>query len=284
MGKPLNMQAREAIGKQFERQHASQTTRAIMSSINTFTGFIEDRYGLEKIENLKTHMINAYVDSRLENGISSAQLTRDATAMRLIADAIDKPNIVARTNSELGINRDMQERYSPKDANEEKLAGIRDALVERAERTGDGADKALVVAYDLRAEFGVRANESIMSRVIENDGRLALDVLGAKGGRERLLEPQNEAQIRALEQYRDISREIGNVNGKCIPPELSARQMYDYQRNTISGLGGTKENGANMHAMRHEYAQERILSGAGRLEVAEELGHGREEVVHHYVR
>ncbi|MEI8356135.1 MAG: integrase domain-containing protein [Deltaproteobacteria bacterium] len=284
MGKPLSMQAREAIGKQYGRQHASQTTQAVMSAVKTFTEFVENRYGLEKIENMKTHMVESYVAARMEDGIGTAQLTRDATAMRLLAEAIDKANIVPRTNAELGINRDMSERYSPQLANGDKLSEIRQALAERAERTGENADKALVAAYDLRTEFGVRANESLMSRVIENDGRLALDVLGAKGGRERVLEPQTEAQIRALEQYRDTSREIGNMNGKCIPPDMSSRQMYDYQRNQIRELGGTKSNGANMHAMRHEYAQGRISSGADRLAVAEELGHGREEVVHHYVK
>jgi len=284
MGKPLSMQAREAIGKQYGRQHASQTTQAVMSAVKTFTEFVENQYGLEKIENLKAHMVDSYVSARLEDGIGTAQLTRDATAMRLLAEAIDKANIVPRTNAELGINRDMAERYSPQLANDEKLSEIRVALQDRAERTGEGVDKALVAAYDLRAEFGVRANESIMSRVAEIEGKLALEVLGAKGGRERTLEPQNEGQVRALEQYRDTSREIGNMNGKCIPPEMSSRQMYDYQRNTIRELGGTKANGSNMHTQRHEYAQGRISSGADRLAVAEELGHGREEVVHHYVK
>ncbi len=284
MGKPLSMQAREAIGKQYGRQHSAQTTQAVMSAVKTFTDFVETQYGLEKIENLKSHMVESYVAARQEDGIGTAQLTRDATAMRIVADAIDKANIVPRTNSELGIHRDMSERYAPQSVNDDKLAEIRSALLERAERTDEGADKAMVAAFDLRAEFGLRANESLMSRVAEAEGKLSLEVLGAKGGRERTLEPQNETQIKALEQYRDTSREIGNVNGKCIPPDMSARQMYDYQRNQIRELGGTKSNAAHMHSQRHEYAQGRISSGANRLEVAEELGHGREEVVHHYVR
>ncbi len=284
MGKGLNLQAREAIGKQYGRQHSSQTTQAVMSAVKIFTEFVESKYGLEKIENLKSHMVESYVSARLEDGIGTAQLTRDATAMRLLAEAIDKANIVPRTNAELGINRDMAERYSPQLANDEKLSEIRNALQDLAERTGEDADKALVAAYDLRAEFGVRANESLMSRVAEIDGKLSLEVLGAKGGRERTLEPQTEAQVRALEQYRDTSREIGNMNGKCIPPDMSSRQMYDYQRNTIRELGGTKANGSNMHVLRHEYTQARVATGADRLAIAEELGHGREEVVHHYVK
>ena len=283
MGRSLNMQAREAIGKQYLRNHSSQTNTAIKSSINTITQFIQDRFGLEKIENLKTHMVNAFVSARLENGVGVSQLTRDATAMRLIAGAINKPNIVARTNSELGINRPMSERYSPKDANEERLAVIREALQERAERTGEAVDRALIASYDLRQAFGVRSNESIMSRVVlGTNGKPLLQVLGAKGGLIRYLAPKTLEQFRALEQYRDISRGIGNCNGKMIPPDLSSRQQYDYQRNVIRSLGGIKANNAHMHVQRHRYAQERIANGDKRQYVAVDLGHGREEACNHY--
>ena len=283
MGKSLNMQAREAIGKQYSRDHSSQTTKAIQSSVRTFTSFVESQYGLERIENLKTHMVESYIAQRLEDGISTSQLTRDATSMRLIAEAIDKPNIVCRTNAELGINRDMSERYNPLEANEIKISEIREALIERAERTGEGTDKALVAAHDVRAEFGVRANESFMSKVHESpEGKLSLQVLGAKGGKPRELEAKTPTQEKALEQYRNTSSEIGNANGKLIPPDMSAKQMYDYQRNTARSLGATKNNMSHMHVQRHAYTQERDRNGDNPKEMTQDLGHEREGVLNHY--
>jgi site-specific recombinase XerD len=122
-----------------------------------------------------------------------------------------------------------------------------------------------------------------MSRVnITEAGELRLEVLGAKGGRERELTANTESQRDALERYLETSKQIGNVNGKLIPPEMSARQMYDYQRNTIRVLGGTKENGANMHVLRHQYAQNLDKEGKETKEISEQLGHSREEIVNHY--
>jgi len=283
MAKSLNTQAWQAIGKQYEREHSTQTVQAVSSSVKTFTEFVSIQYGLEKLENLKPHMIEAFVASRFEDGIGVSTLTKDATAVRMICEAIDKPNICPRSNAELGINRGAEDRYNPQYINSEKIEEIRDALAEKADKTGLPEDKALLAAHDLRAEFGCRANESFMSRVVESDGKLSLEVLGAKGGLPRELAPQTPAQEKALEQYREISRAIGNVNGKLIPPDMSARQMYDYQRNINRALGATKANQAHMHCQRHAYTQGRVEKGDDRLEISLDLGHGREEVIHHYV-
>jgi hypothetical protein len=283
MGKSLNVQAHEAIGKQYSRNHASQTNQAVSTSVRTFTTFVKDQYGLQKIENINTRMIQAFISSRLGAGIGVSQLTKDATALRLIATAINKPNIVSRTNVELGINRPMEERYSPKTANPETLSSVRQSLVSRAEMTRAGEDRALVASFDLRSEFGLRSNESIMSRVLTGtDGKMSLEVLGAKGGLRRNLEPQTPSQIRALEQYRQTSKEIGNANGKMIPRDMSSKQQYDHQRYVIRSLGGTKVAGANMHVQRHSYVQQRIAKGDPRIEVARAVGHGRESSTYHY--
>ena len=280
--KNLTMQANEAIGRQYDRQHGEKTNDAMHSSVRTFSGFVRASYGLERIENLKPGMITAFVEARVAAGIGAEQLTKDLTAIRLIADGIGKRNIVPRTNAELGVKR--EERYAPKAANTEKLMEIREALVDRA-KCGEPWDKALVAAFDVRAEFGLRSNESFMSKVIEKDnGQLALQVLGAKGGLVREVVAETPNQQRVAEQYRGVSKEIGNVNGKLIPPDKSAKEMGKYQSNRMEQLGGTKANRANMHLQRHNYAQSRVVDGVERSQIAKELGHGRESVVQHYVK
>jgi site-specific recombinase XerD len=280
--KNLTMQANEAIGRQYDRTHGEKTNDAVHGSVRTFTSFVRETFGLEKIENLKPGHIAAYVGARLTAGIGPEQLTKDLTAIRLIANGIGKANICPRTNVELGVVR--QDRYDPKDANHGKLFEIRESLVDRAERSGNPSDKALIAAFDARTEFGLRANESFRTHVVEKDGKLTMEVHGAKGGLVREIPAQTERQQQVAQQYRDTSKEIGNVKGALIPPDKSAKQMYTHQKNTIEKLGGTKENRANMHIQRHSYAQERVSKGASRADVAKELGHGREEVVAHYVR
>jgi hypothetical protein len=284
--KPLHIQASEAIGKQYRRQHGEGTNKAMQTSVRTITNFIADKYGLEKLENLKPHMIDAYVAARIESHIGPEQLTKDATALRLIADGIGKKNIVPKLNSQLGIER--QSRYNPKEANLEKLAKVRAALVERA-GSGNPADRALVAAFDARSEYGLRANESFRTQVVvDKDGKLYMEVHGAKGGLVRVLEAKTDAQVRVAEQYRAIAKEIGNVRGKLIPSAMTAKAMYKHQSNQMERLGATKENRANMHIQRHAWAQREVANGSPRLTVSKDLGHGTDDrgrdVCAHYVK
>ena len=281
MAKSLNQQTRELVGKNYGK--SSLTTEKLLSNIRTISNYLEEKYGLEKINNVKTHMVDSYFADKLEEGLSPATLTSHATAWREIADAVDKQNIVARTNLELGVDRTGAARFQPKDADAEKISEIRDQLVERSETSLK--DLALLAAHDLREEFGLRAKESLMSsKVAEHDGKQYLQIEGTKGGRERELEIRTEAQMQAVEQAINVAQELGNANGRIIPPEMSLAQMYNYQRNTLASLGACKANGNNMHVMRHGYAQERLSESGDKKLVAEELGHGRESVVAHYVR
>jgi len=67
-----------------------------------------------------------------------------------------------------------------------------------------------------------------------------------------------------------------------MPANLTRAQAYNTQKNTLHQLGATRATAANMHALRHAYAQDRAQV-IDRKTLAEELGHGREDVVSHYV-
>lgn len=279
MAGKLEHQARQLVGKNYGVSH--ETTAKLLSNIRSVAGWLESKYGLQNISNIKPHMVNTYFGEMQQASRAASTMQNHATAWRTIADAVGKPNIVPRSNKELGIERTAVDRYRPITTNTEKLSEIRSQLAERAEDTIK--DKALLAAHDLREAFGLRAKESLMStKTIERDGRQFLKVEGAKGGRPRELAVRTEAQIRAVDQAREVSKELGSKTGRLIPPSASLKQMYDYQRNTLRSLGATKINATNMHAMRHEYAQERIQDTGDRKGVANELGHGRESVTQHY--
>jgi len=110
------------------------------------------------------------------------------------------------------------------------------------------------------------------TKTIEINGKPHLQVEGAKGGRPRTIEVRTEYQARVVEQAREVSRDLGSKTGRLIPPDISLKQMYDYQRNTLASLGASKEDGTNAHALRHSYAQDRLEETGDRQWVAEELG------------
>ena len=127
-------------------------------------------------------MVLSYFQTRQESGISPSQLSKDATAFRLLAERIGKQNIVPKGNSNLVFSRTKTNRMQPKTLDRAAAEGIRTKLVERQEKTGLPEDRVLVAAYDLRSAFGLRAEESLMA----HGNGTNLEVIG-KGGRFRSL-------------------------------------------------------------------------------------------------
>lgn len=271
-------QARQAIGKLYGRTHSEKSTKALMSSLRTITNYLKSTYGLQRIDNIKPHMVQSFFQTRQLAGISLSQLGKDATAFRLLAERTGKQNIIPRSNKDLGFSRSTADRMQPKTLNLAAVERIRLCLVERHEKTGLAEDRALIAAFDLRSAFGLRAGESISAWSNGNN----LEVVG-KGGKFRSLQAVSQEQKQALTQLRSVSKEIGNVHGKLIPPYLSQQQMYDHQRNTIRAYEGTKATSSNMHVVRHGYAQHEKAAGVSDEQLSDQLGHGRDYVIGHYV-
>ena len=274
MAKSLVSQALETVGKRWDK--ASQTRGASLQHTAAFAQFCADKYGLDRISGLKPHMVEAYVHNMQARGVGDGTVANHLTAVRTLAHAIGKANIVARDNKAYGISRI---RMKPKLQNNEKVAEIRSVLQERAEN-GDRAAMMLNAAAALRDTFGLRAKESLMSSKVI-DGRLVVE--GAKGGRARSLEVRTEEQHQALELVQKTADAVGSKTGRIIPPELDLKQSLNIQRTQWERLGGTKANNSHMHAARHAYAQRRLAEGATKKQVAEELGHGRIEIIGNYV-
>lgn len=280
MGKSLEQQARELLGKDWSK--ASLTKEKLQANVREFARFCRSQYGLQRIDTIKSHMVQAYARSMHERGLAPATMADRMTAVRVVAGAVGKANIVARENAAYGISR-AGTRLQPQMANAEKLAEIRAALEARAQ-AGDRVALMMRAADVLRQEYGLRAKESLLSaRTTERDGRTYLVVEGAKGGRPRELEVRTPEQVAAVRLVRETAERLGNANHRIIPPEMTLKQAYDAQRNEWRALGGTRENGAQMHVERHAYAQNRLDETGDRKVVATELGHGRESVTAHYV-
>jgi len=261
------MQALATIGKDWSG--ASETREAHLQATKDFASFAQDKFALESIKNLKPNHVESYVADMKERGLSNGTMCNRMTAVRELAEAIGKRNIVERENSEYGINRGT--RQNPVLQNTEKLNEIRATIAERA-NAGDRVAMMCHAAAELRDAFGLRAKESLMSSKLVA-GIQSLIVEGAKGGRERILPPMNERQIQAAVQIALVSKALGSGTGRIIPPKMSLKQAYNAQRTLWRELGGTRENRANMHTSRHAVAQEMHATGTPNGEIMERLGH-----------
>lgn len=265
----LTHEARKHIGKNWSK--SSLTRLKLLQNVRTIARFMAAQ-GLQHIEDMRTKHVHRFFDKLKESGLSASTVQNYATAMRVLAASIGKAGIVPDKNKDLGISR--TNLYQPLQANHAKLAGIREQLAQRDER--------LLAAFDLRAAFGLRAKESLCSKeVIERDGKKYLKVEGAKGGRPRQLEVATEEQRQAVAQVQRII-DVQGTNS-IIPKEMSLREFYDYQKNTLYALGARRADASNMHAQRHAFAQGEVSAGKTPGSVQLELGHGEERTLRHYV-
>lgn len=274
--KNLAYQATHCIGK--ERHVGDKTHTEHLGSLARVGNWLQSRYGMDNIKNLKTHMVQTFFKEHAQQ--SASTLEKYATAFRLIAESIGKANIVPKSNKELG-GRSAAQRYIPKIGDTGKLDAIRERLVEMAAKNPD--NRHLVAAHDMRQAFGLRAAESLAScKVVQRDGKQYLVPDMTKGGREREIEIKTAAQRDAVSVVRALASEYGKPSGSMLPPSKSWQQCYDQQKNTMSKFGATKAQNAHMHVNRHDWTREQLKGGESRKDTAEALGHGREEVVGHY--
>lgn len=270
--KPLAVQALERIGKNWSV--GNKTRNAHLQHTKDFANFVSHRFGLENIQHLKPGHVQAYVQDMLARNLDRGTMCNRMAAVRTLATAIGKANIVAKDNKAYGIDRGS--RQKPIIANQAAIDRIRLALVERA-NAGDRVAMMCHAAAELRQAFGLRAQESLLSnKFVDTPKGVALVVEGAKGGRPRELSIRNEEQLRAAQIVAMVSEALGSGTGRILPPEMSLKEAYNAQRTLWRELGGTKADNAHMHAARHSMAQEMKAQGYSHGEIMAWLGHSEE--------
>jgi site-specific recombinase XerD len=266
MARKLEHEARQLVGKNWKK--GSGTTKKLLSNIKGISRFMESQ-GLQSIKHMKSKHVQQCFDHLKAMNLVASTMQNHATAIRFIAAAIGKKNIVPRTNRELGIIRTG--RYSPKTANIEKHNQIRELLFQKDVRLG--------VAHDLREAFGLRAQESITARIAVRNGEEFIRVVG-KGGRIREIRINTDEKRAAADSMKKIA--LAQKTPGIIPANKTLKQFYTYQKNVISRLGGTKKTIANMHTLRHHHVQDMQANGVPLDERLEENGHDRPESEKHY--
>lgn len=266
--------AKQALSKQNKNWNKSTLTNDKNSgNMERLLNRVEKKFGLERVQDLKSKHITAVINDLKSEGKDNGTICGYLTAARKTAKAVGKQNIVARENQAYGVSRAGQRR-KPVKADIEKQAQVREALYNKAEWLG--------LAHDIRQEFGLRSKESLMSNKTQIDaqGQKGLVVEAAKGGRSRTVPIKTQEQQRVVEQVQEYIRR--NNQKSIIPKNKTLKQAYNYQRDQLHKVGATKDNKAHAHSQRHGYAQARSQE-IDKTQVSSELGHGRTDVVSHYV-
>lgn len=290
----------EAYTSHRERSYKTHANR--MQRLNQSVQTVRELgFGMKDVKNLKQAHVTALVKHWQDNKISTAEIKNRMTDIRWLAEKIGKPNMIPRTNRELGI----EDRKMPGNEINRAVTRSQDDLA----RVSDDCTRMSLRAQEL---FGLRKKESIMLNVKrdydEKNGVLRLKDRGSgtKGGRPREIPIRNEEQRQYLIEAKQFQkdRELSAFIGKKYDgsDRNLKEQMSVYDKNCErAGL-------SNNHGLRHHYAQtryqeltgsecprnggktfaemtpdERLKDFEARMIVSAELGHGREYVTRTYL-
>jgi site-specific recombinase XerD len=190
------------------------------------------------------------------------------------------------------------------------------------ENKGGFRAEALRIVTSLQRDLGLRLEESLKLKVTdktietaERTGEIRIEK--TKGNRPRTV-PVSEKALKALKEARDWQKEYkASAN---IPTSMSYQQMAKFVKNQYAAFKeGAGLDSFSPHGNRHAYAQERFMQLTGekcplassrfeedniraiakangasmdeareidsqaRAEIAEELGHGRDEITRTYL-
>ena len=220
-----------------------------------------------------------------------------------------------------GISRDRSDQTDPKVQKANPELAINDFKAHMEQKGGFRAE-AVRIATTLQRDLGLRLEESLKLKVTdktietaERTGQIRIEK--TKGNRPRVV-PVSEKGLKALKEARDWQKEH-NASAN-IPTSISYQQMAKFVKNQYSSF---KEDAGldrfSPHGNRHAYAQERFMQLTGeqcplasgrfeednilaiaesrgvstdeareidaqaRAEIAEELGHGRDEITRTYL-
>ncbi|MFQ5545602.1 MAG: phage integrase N-terminal domain-containing protein [Acidiferrobacterales bacterium] len=220
--------------------------------------------------------------------VSVATQKNRIAALRWWADKVGKGNVVATTNAQLGVGKRAYR------LNVSKAISHPEAAIQRVK------DPYVAMGLRLQQVFGLRRAEAMKLRpgLADRGHYLELKSAWCKGGRPRVIPIRTTQQRTVLNHAKALAR-----GGSLIPSHKSYREQvhtWEYQTQR-AGLSQT-------HGLRHAYAQSRyleltgfkapaaggprrfVLTGdqqrldtAARMQIAEELGHSRIGITHHYL-
>ena len=210
------------------------------------------------------------------------------SALRWLAEKIDKQNIVARENADYGI---AERRY---------VSNVSKAHELDADKLAAVSDPFPALSLRRQEAFGLRREESIKLRPTWADRGevLHLKVSWTKGGMERDIPIGADEQQALLNEAKEFAGA-----GSLIPAEMSYRDELNRFKAQTARAGIDR-----VHGLRHHYAQKRYADLTGwkapaaggptarqlspeqkridreaRLAISRELGHEREQITAVYL-
>lgn len=246
-------------------------------------------FKLKHIQGLKQKHVQYLVEQWKTENLSAGTMKNRLTDLRWIAEKIDHKGVVP-SNQELAI----PDRHYV--TNVDKSISLDSNKLEKIK------NQAIRLSLQLQQQFGLRRGESLKIKpfLADKTNHLWLKGSWCKNGRERIVEIRTQEQRDILEECK---RYVGKPDLSLIPELKTYKQQLNLYTKQLQRAGISKA-----HGLRHAYAQKRYqeitgwkcpvkggphkneltaeqirLDREARLQISNDLGHDREDVLAVYV-
>jgi integrase len=293
---------REHNGVKANGTISSYATRDKRSNVlfSSFKQLRELGYKLEKVESFREKHLVALVHEWEGRKLSPATIQSNISIFRVFSGWIGKRGMIQGSEKYVADPAAVQRSTIAKEDKswDAKGVDIPAKIAEVAQK-----DPRVAMALELQHAFGLRAREALQLRPHLADKGVYLHIhAGTKGGRERIVPIDTSYKREVLERAKEFAANKSSSISDATKKLAQVKNHYFY---ALRQSGITRTNGLTSHGLRHGYAQERYQlitdatapvknSGkkaqldreddrAARIELAHELGHGRESVTTHYL-
>jgi len=239
---------------------------------------------------LKPKHVQLLLDTWQSQGLAISTIKNRMAAIRWWAEKVGKQNCVPRTNDDAGIAR---RSYIAK---ESKAQWLDDDTLGKIRHERIRVTLQLQQAFGLRREEALKFQPGYATKL--GPDLIQLKASWCKGGRPRTVPITTDYQRQVLARASELAGK-----GSMVPPDKSYATWLSTYESSTRAIGARK-----LHGLRHGYAHARfeVLAGfkvpvAGgptrdqmtpeqraidlqvRLQVSDELGHGREHITAAYL-
>ena len=254
-----------------EKRYSPHTTAAYLSDHAQFTAYLEDTYGITRVQDVEHTAVRSWVVSLLEGGLSPRSIQRKVSAIRTFFKLMVRDGILEHAPTRQVVTPKRGERV-PSFLSEADM----ETLLDPERFTDDFSGQRDRLLLTLLYETGMRRAELIGLHISDvHRDRMELRVLGKRSKERRV--PISHAMLKQIDVYTAYKDE--NF-GSTTAPELmltnTGKKLYPkFVYNVVNRylLGVTTVGQKSPHVLRHTFATHMLNHGADLNAIKEILGH-----------
>jgi integrase/recombinase XerD len=220
-----------------------------------FGRYAAEEWSLKNIRNLDNRHVQGYVNHLLDNECTAAYIKGELSAIRHLCHLVNGKRPIHATN----------DRYNIPDREHMALPGATQQQYETARQLAyEKGGVRLQLAVDFQRHFGERNNESFVFRFHRVADAIRTGVLelgqqdGTKGGRERHIPVETEAQRELLQRAYAYGKEVGKAQSDRLLTgrETGAVHVARAEMGRLYVRNRESLGDVSAHSMRRAYAQD----------------------------